>query len=156
MSIEYRNILPNESKAYRMIRLESLKEFPEAFSTNYEESVKMEKLRLEEDIENQKQDRFVTGVFIDNELSGICAFVNVENNTGNILQMYVRKGFQGKNIGRELILEIIQEARCRFHNIEIELEVRPDNTKAFNLYKKAGFEEITNDSDIIVMRYTQN
>ncbi|MHC6199102.1 hypothetical protein [Elizabethkingia miricola] len=68
--IEYRNILPNESKAYRMIRLESLKAFPEAFSASYEESVKMEKLRLEEDIENQKPDRFVTGVFIDNELSG--------------------------------------------------------------------------------------
>lgn len=29
MSIEYHNILPNESRAYRMIRLESLKEFPE-------------------------------------------------------------------------------------------------------------------------------
>ena len=38
-------------------------------------------------------ERFVTGVFIDNELSGICAFVNLGNNTGNILQMYVRKGF---------------------------------------------------------------
>lgn len=156
MRIEYRNILPNESGAYRMIRLESLKEFPEAFSASYEESVKMEKLRLEEDIENQMPERFVTGVFIDNELSGICAFVNVGNNTGNILQMYVRKGFQGNNIGMELILTVIQEARCRFHNIEIELEVKPDNIKAFNLYKKAGFEEITNDSDIIVMRYTQN
>ncbi|MDV2494451.1 GNAT family acetyltransferase [Elizabethkingia anophelis] len=93
MSIEYRNILTNESRAYRMIRLESLKEFPEAFSANYEESVKIEKLRLEEDIETQMSERFVTGVFIDNELSGICAFVNLGNNTGNILQMYVRKGF---------------------------------------------------------------
>lgn len=53
----------------------------------------MEKLRLEEDIETQMSERFVTGVFIDNELSGICAFVNLGNNTGNILQMYVRKGF---------------------------------------------------------------
>ncbi|WP_260124328.1 hypothetical protein [Elizabethkingia anophelis] len=45
----------------------------------------MEKLRLEEDIETQMSERFVTGVFIDNELSGICAFVNLGNNTGNIL-----------------------------------------------------------------------
>ncbi|MCL1688771.1 GNAT family N-acetyltransferase [Elizabethkingia anophelis] len=156
MRIEYRNILPNESRAYRMIRLESLKEFPVAFSASYEESVKMEKLRLEEDIETQMSERFVTGVFIDNELSGICAFVNLGNNTGNILQMYVRKGFQGNNIGMELIRAVIQEARYRFHNIEIELEVKPDNINAFNLYKKAGFEEIINDSDIIVMRYTQN
>jgi ribosomal protein S18 acetylase RimI-like enzyme len=35
----------------------------------------------------------------------------------------------------ELILAVIQEAKCRFHNIEIELEVKPDNIKAFNLYK---------------------
>lgn len=156
MKIEYRNILSNESKAYRMIRLESLKEFPASFGANYEEALNIEKFRLEEDIENKTPERFVTGAFADNELIGICVFVKEENNSGSIYQMYVKVGFQGKNIGLELILAVIQEARCRFHNIEIELEVRPDNTKAFNLYKKAGFEEITNDSDIIVMRYTQN
>ncbi|MDV3665115.1 GNAT family N-acetyltransferase [Elizabethkingia anophelis] len=160
MMIEYRNILPNESKAYRMIRLESLKAFPEAFSASYEESVKMEKLRLEEDIENQKPDRFVTGVFIDNELSGMCAFVNIGNNTGNILQMYVRKGFQGKSIGIELIQATILEAKCRFNNIKVELEVKSDNTKAFDLYKRAGFEEIPNDlqetSDVVIMRYLRD
>ncbi|AQX10603.1 hypothetical protein BAY32_15840 [Elizabethkingia ursingii] len=160
MKIEYRNLLPHESKIYRMIRLESLREFPDAFSASYEESVKMEKLRLEEDIENQIPERFVTGAFVDNELSGICAFANFGNNTGNILQMYVKKGLQGSNIGMGLVQTAIQEAKSRFHDIAIELEVRADNVKAFNLYKKAGFQEIDNNahetSDIIVMRYSGN
>ncbi|MCT3761446.1 GNAT family N-acetyltransferase [Elizabethkingia anophelis] len=68
-------------------------------------------------------------------------FVNLGNNTGNILQMYVRKGFQGNNIGMELIRAVIQEARYRFHNIEIELEVKPDNINAFNLYKKQDLKK---------------
>ncbi|MCL1667108.1 GNAT family N-acetyltransferase [Elizabethkingia ursingii] len=160
MKTEYRNLLPYESKIYRMIRLESLREFPDAFSASYEESVKMEKLRLEEYIENQITERFVTGAFVDNELSGICAFVNVGNNTGNILQMYVKKGFQGSNIGMGLVQAAIQEARSRFINITIELEVKPNNARAFNLYKKAGFQEIANNAqeaaDIIIMRYSGN
>lgn len=156
MKIEYRNILPNESKVYRMIRLESLKEFPASFGANYEEALDIEKFRLEGDIENKTPERFVTGAFADNELIGICVFIKEGNNTGSIYQMYVKKGFQGKNIGMELIQAVIREARYRFHNIEIELEVKPDNIKAFNLYKRAGFENIINDSDIIVMRYTQN
>lgn len=44
MLIEYRSLLPDESKEYRRIRLESLKEFPEAFSATYQETLNVENL----------------------------------------------------------------------------------------------------------------
>ncbi|MGH1519154.1 GNAT family N-acetyltransferase [Chryseobacterium sp. JK1] len=156
MNIEYRILLPRESEEYRRIRLESLKEFPEAFSANYQESVRIEKLTLEYDIENQTFNKFVQGVFADNELIGICAFVNSSDHIGNIYQMYVQKKFQGKNIGLNLLHETVKEALKRYNNLEIFLEVSPDNTQAKHFYKKANFQEvepIDEAESIILMKY---
>lgn len=161
MSIKYRSLLPHESKNYRNIRLESLEKFPESFGANYQEALKIEKFRMENDIENQTRDRFTTGAFSNDELVGICAFVKEEDHAGKIYQMYVKKGFQGKNIGYGLIVALINEAHSRFGDIEITLEVTDKNDKAFNLYKKSGFKEISsnntkkNDTNIVMQYITR-
>jgi len=155
MLIEYRSLLPDESKEYRRIRLESLKEFPEAFSATYQETLNVEKLTLENDIENQTANKFVHGVFVHHKLIGICTFVKSDENIGNIYQMYVQKGFQGKNIGLNLVHETIKEAIKRYNDLEIFLEVSVDNLQAKHFYLKAGFEQIKqneNSSDIL-MKY---
>lgn len=155
MLIEYRNLLPNESKAYRRIRLESLKEFPEAFSATYQETLNVEKLTLEYDIENQTANKFVHGVFLHHELIGICTFVKSDENIGNIYQMYVQKGSQGKNIGLNLVRSTIKEAQKRYGSLEIFLEVSVDNLQAKNFYLKAGFEQIqqVENSNDLLMKY---
>ncbi|AZA54100.1 GNAT family N-acetyltransferase [Chryseobacterium sp. G0201] len=147
MKIEYRELLPHESRHYRMIRLESLKVFPESFGANYEESLKIEKFRLQNDIENPVQERFVFGAFDNAELVGICVFVKEEIARGNIYQMYVKQSYQGKNIGFGLIQSVINEAENRFNNIEFFLEVKANNVVAYHLYKKIGFEEVEADID---------
>ncbi|KFF17843.1 GNAT family N-acetyltransferase [Chryseobacterium sp. JM1] len=146
MNIKNRFLLPHESKNYRIIRLESLKKFPESFGAVYQEALQIEKFRMESDIENQTQDRFVVGAFSDDELIGICAFVKEENHTGSIYQMYVKEHFQGKNIGWGLIQAVIGEASERFPDITIFLEVTDKNEKAYNLYKKIGFTEVIGDN----------
>ncbi|RXM41268.1 N-acetyltransferase [Chryseobacterium sp. CH21] len=158
MNISYRKLLPEESKIYRAIRLESLEEFPESFGANYQEALKIEKFRMENDIEQQTAERFVLGAFADKEIIGICTFIKDENNTGNIYQMYVKKEFQGKNIGMGLIKAIIDEAFQKFNDIEIHLEVAHGNDKAYKLYEKVGFREVKNSSgkdpgNAITMKY---
>lgn len=158
MNINYRSLLPDESKFYRSIRLESLSQFPESFCANYHDALKIEKFRIENDIEQQSFDRFVFGAFSEEVLIGICVFVKNENNTGHIYQMYVKKEYQGKNIGSGLIHSIINEANKRFNGIEIFLEVTPQNSKAYYLYKKIGFEEVINKinpDNSITMRYIE-
>lgn len=157
MNIEYRNLLPHESSIYRAIRLESLEKFPASFGAQYHEALQIEKFRLENDIEQQTQGRFVIGAFDDQSLVGICVFVIEENATGSIYQMYVRENYQGKNIGAGLIKATINEARHRFSPVDIFLEVTPHNVKAYGLYKKIGFEAVISETENvnanIMMRY---
>lgn len=159
MNIKYRKLLPHESKLYRAIRLESLKQFPDSFEANYLEALKTKKLRMEVDIENQTAEKFVFGAFTNQQLIGICAFVKHENHSGNIYQMYIKKDFQGQNIGSGLIQSIIHEAYKKFNVTEVYLEVASKCSPAYHLYKKNGFKEINNEdsksgySEVIVMRY---
>ncbi|KAA0127792.1 GNAT family N-acetyltransferase [Chryseobacterium sp. SN22] len=161
MNVHYRKLLPEESKMYRTIRLESLQEFPNAFGVTYEEALKHERLRMELDIENQTRDRFVIGAFIDHQLIGICTFIKDENNTGYIYQMYVEKGYQGNKIGAGLMDKTIKEASHQFENIDIYLEVKRTNLYAYHLYKKIGFTEISEpssplDNPVIIMKFEKN
>jgi ribosomal protein S18 acetylase RimI-like enzyme len=158
MDIEYRNLLPTESNAYRKIRLESLQRFPNSFSANYQEAVTTKKLGLESDIENHTFEKFIYGAFSNNELIGICAIVKNEMNMVTLNQMYVQENFQGRNIGLKLVEEVIKEVIIRYDSIEIYLEVAIDNFKAYNLYKKIGFEEINvkENNNTFLMRYNAN
>lgn len=142
MKISYRKLLPEESKIYRTIRLESLKKYPDSFAATYQEALNTEKLRMETYIENSVPGMFMMGAFANQELIGICAFVKKESRTGSIYQMYVKEEFHGKGIGLELIQAVIQEAVNKFGCFEITLEVSPGNDSAYFLYKKAGFIEI--------------
>lgn len=158
-NISYRKLLPEESKAYRAIRLESLEQFPGSFCATYQEARKIEKFQMENDIEEQTFGKFVVGAFADDLLIGICAFVKSNENSGTLYQMYVKRVFQGKNIGQGLIEAVIHEAGRQFNDIEIFLEVTPGNDKAYNLYRKTGFLEVKNTfakdpSNYIVMKYT--
>ncbi|WP_300675125.1 GNAT family N-acetyltransferase [Soonwooa sp.] len=156
MSIIYRVLLPNESKIYREIRLESLKTFPDSFEVKYEDSAKQKKLAFEIEIENQSIDRFVCGAFDDEKLIGICTFAKDKNGNGNIIQMFVKPEYQGQNIGKYLLEFILKEAKNRFPKTSIFLEVAKDNLSAFRLYKKAGFkiEKESEDDRIVLMKYS--
>ena len=155
MSIIYRILLPNESKIYREIRLESLKTFPDSFETKYEDSMKQEKLAFETEIENQSIDRFVCGTIDDEKLIGIFTFAKDKYGKGNIIQMFVKPEYQGQNIGRNLLKFILKEAKNRLPETDIFLEVAKDNLSPFHLYKKAGFkiEKESENERIILMKF---
>lgn len=79
MDIEYRRLLPLESLIYRNIRLECLRDFPDAFCSRYEDALLQEKTGFQLSIENSDEQKFVVGAFDDKIIIGICAFER--NNT---------------------------------------------------------------------------
>ncbi|WP_460861065.1 ribosomal protein S18-alanine N-acetyltransferase [Nocardiopsis coralliicola] len=76
---------------------------------------------------------------------------------GDVQTIAVESGHQGGGVGRALLRRLLQEALDRGAT-EVFLEVRSDNPRAQDLYRRYGFAEIGlrrkyyTDADAIVMR----
>lgn len=59
----------------------------------------------------------------------------------DIASIAIRKDYQGKGLGEYLLKDLIK--RCIAKQVEfLHLEVNVENIKAYNLYKKMGFEQV--------------
>ena len=63
MPITYHRLRPEHAQQYRAIRLESLQQHPESFSSTYASQRQKPKLAFEQFIEEQALDKFVMGAF---------------------------------------------------------------------------------------------
>lgn len=147
MKMTYRRLTADDSKAYRAIRLESLKAFPESFGSSYEEQSQLPKLMFEKALEQPSDERFLIGAFDQNELVGICGFIPFTfdefsdlSKAGTIIQMYVRTAYSRRKIGLHLINATIDEAFKLPGIDQIALGVRAGNLSAIRVYEQAGFQ----------------
>jgi len=157
MDLICKKIPPNDSHLYRALRLESLKYNPEAFETSYQESINTPQLHFEKIIKENSPNKFVMGAYIENQLVGLCAFVDYNNhgvmNTGTLIQMYVTPEFRGNNISHRLIDAVTQVALKTFHICNMLLEVKETNHSAVKTYNRAGFnlKHINNDQECMIL-----
>ncbi len=145
MNIEYQKLNFCNLEAYRKIRLESLKEYPDSFGASYEDQKVKEKLGFEEYIEQELPDKFIVGAFDTAKLIGICGFFRQDNarrkNAGEIIQMYVQPKYQRNMVGYWLLQTTLEEAFKIPEIDNIELGVFTANQNANTLFDNAGFEE---------------
>lgn len=145
MDVDYRRLHADDLSAYRKIRLESLKEYPDSFGASYEDQKSKKRLGFEEYIEQELPDKFIIGAFDNAKLIGICGFFRKDNaermNAGEIIQMYVRPKYQSNKVGYWLLQATLEEAFKNSEIDNIELGVITDNLNANSLFDKAGFEE---------------
>lgn len=138
-----RKLQISDTSAYRELRLEALQVSPEAFGSDYEESLQ----RPNSDFAARLQDRpgeFMLGAFDDLRLVGI---VNLSHRSGtkvrhkaDVYQMFVTPSCRGKRIGRSLMEYLIGEAE-KTESIEwLCLSVVLGNDAAVNLYESLGFQ----------------
>lgn len=143
--IEYRQLLPSESKKYRELRLEALKNHPLSFGPTYESQVVRDKLHYESLLENEEGIENMFAAFDGERLIGTCFFspeeYEVRKHWGQLVQVYVTSDYRGKDVARKLMQYAIDKV---FENPAIEyitLGVAEGNMPAYNLYKKLGFTE---------------
>ncbi len=145
MPITYRKLQPNESTLYREIRMEALKNNRDSFATTYEDEMAKPKLHFERCIEEQTPNRFTAGAFEDENLIGICSFMQEERgkeqHKGWIMQMYVKPAYKGRKIGFHLLSTAVQLAFEIPAVEQLLLGVMSTNIAANRIYEQAGFVE---------------
>jgi ribosomal protein S18 acetylase RimI-like enzyme len=138
-AIELRRLSPTEAPLYREIRLEGLRQDPDAFSSTFE-SESDQPVSL---FASRLAGSSVFGAFRGPELLGIAGFVVQSGpkhaHKGTLWGMYVRPAARGAGIGRRLVEAVIDHARTQVELIQ--LRVVNENPTARRLYARLGFEE---------------
>ena len=138
--LEVRRLGANDVASYREIRLEGLKQHPEAFSLSWEEEAACPASWWAERLDTN----IVFGAGIDGSpLLGVVGF-RVHNaaklrHKGILWGMYVRPPARGIGLAASLVRRIVEYAQPRVE--EICLTVVASNTAACRLYRRAGFEQ---------------
>ena len=126
---------------YQALRLQGLKENPEAFGSSFEEESLMDLDFFKKRLEDKENVTF--GVFIEHMLVGILTIRTSERlktkHNGHLVGMYVDKDHRRQGVGKLLIKEVISFARTR-GIINIFLTVTSTNKEAIKLYEHMGFE----------------
>lgn len=131
-----------DAKELQKIRLQALIKYPYAFGASYEEESKWDVSVYEDRIRSKGM--FYFGAFFDGMLVGMIALVvNVRpkiRHRAMVQAVYVDEMFQSRGIGGMLLVKAIEKA-CELKTIEqVELSVVTEQSAAFALYQKNGFE----------------
>ncbi len=142
MIMHIRKLTIEEGESLWNLRLQALKDNPEAFATTYEETLTRGKERFIQRIHPQ-EDAFYLGAF-NPDLVGMVYFRRDEgrksHHKGHVLGMYVQPGSRGKGIGKALLQEVITLSH-RLPDLEqLLLMVVTTNKAARALYRSTGFE----------------
>ncbi len=133
-------------KEYRELRLEALKDEPQAFSSSYSDAFNKDDEEWKRQLQNYLEEKESIMLFAEREgetVGMLGVFWEEREKTRHICNLfgfYVQKEYRNKGIGKSLIKEIIKKLRLKKQFEKVKLNVVSDNEGALVLYKKFGFE----------------
>ena len=140
MTAQIRRLDAHDAPAYRAMRLRALAEYPEAFTSSFEEESAKGDDWYERRLESASQTFW--GLFEEGELAGM---VGLERETkakarhkAKVVGMYMAQEHAGRGLGRQLVDRLIREARQEGIELLV-LTVTEGNVQASNLYERCGF-----------------
>jgi ribosomal protein S18 acetylase RimI-like enzyme len=138
--MEIRRLGPDDAPAYRALRIRALWEFPEAFTSSYQEDEKQPMQKWE--VRLAGEHIMFWGAF---EGDALCGMVGLERETraksrhkGTVIGMYVSQEYFGTGMGRALMEALLESARAESLELLV-LTVTEGNTVATNFYGQFGF-----------------
>ncbi len=141
ITMHIRQLHDTDVEIYRVLRLDSLRESPHAFTNSYEEFSQ----RANESIAQQfrSHENFTLGAFEEDRLVGMVGFYR-ENalklrHKGYIVSMYVRPEYRSHGIARALLMEAIDRVKRLPDLKQLLLGVVETQATAKRLYESLGF-----------------
>lgn len=138
-----RKIKEDEWQKYKKIRLEALKNDPQAFGSSYErENQKSDNEWKEKLMLSNTDDSKKIFVGIDNDSNGFLAIGGAyAENLGewNVIAIYVNPKYRGQGVSKILLSEIINTLKARGNVKRLILRVNVNQQAAVNLYRSLGF-----------------
>ncbi|MES3001269.1 MAG: GNAT family N-acetyltransferase [Pseudomonadota bacterium] len=138
--MQIRRLSSADATKYRALRIRALWEFPEAFTSSFEEDEKQPMQKWEVRLDSEHT--MFWGAFEGEQL---CGMVGLERETraknrhkGTVVGMYVSQEYFGTGMGRALIDALLAHAREAGLELLV-LTVTEGNTVATNFYEAAGF-----------------
>lgn len=144
MSIQVVELPPSDWERYKVLRLRSLREDPQAFSSTYDETVQ----RIDEWWSKRLEDAQKRGrewlLFAEEDgyLVGMAGAFISEEHIANIISVYVLKEARGRGISKLLMNELLKYIRAVKTIDTVRLTVNSDQIPALSLYKSMGFSVI--------------
>ncbi len=143
--IEVRKLTVEDAEQYREIRLQSLRDHPEAFAASFDEERKATVADMREKLKKRNRpNNFIAGAFAGDDLVGVVGFYQYTQkkmrHKGYIWGMYVGRDYQGRGVGTKLLNYVKKQARELSGLEQVILTVASRNTRAKRLYEKVGFE----------------
>jgi ribosomal protein S18 acetylase RimI-like enzyme len=136
---EIRLLAPGDAAMFRDVRLEALRQNPEAFASTFEQEKNKPPSWFQERISQAD----IFGAFIEDELLGIVGFRAQDRSKTKhkavLWGMYVRAIARNSGLGRRLVDAVVKHASERVE--QLQLTVVSENRTAYRLYKNLGFVE---------------
>lgn len=129
-------------KKFKEIRLDALRNNPEAFGSAYEEEVNRTDNRWKNSLRNKNKVVFLA---LDKEIPVGLSKIAYEsaikmNHLAHIYSVYVKPEYRGRKISNRLIKSVLADAKNKKIIKKVKLNVVTKQLPAINLYKKFGFK----------------
>lgn len=137
MTYNIRHLSIKDIDIYKSIRLEALKNNPEAFGATYEEEI----LYSDEDFRKLLVRLDIFGAFFEERIVGIIGFkaetMQKVSHNGELVSMYITPDFRNIGVGSALINHAIRHAQNQVS--QLCLHCITDNQALVRFYEKQGF-----------------
>jgi RimJ/RimL family protein N-acetyltransferase len=153
-NVVIRNALPEDATSYRDLRLEALRNHPEAFWEDYEEQAALPTPFWQEQLRNvhDSSSSLIQLAVSDGTLVGMTAISRTESpkhrHVGVIWGVYVRPAWRGLRIANNLIASCLAWAQTQQLRV-VKLAVSATNVAAIRCYLRCGFSVYGVDPEVI-------
>lgn len=139
---------PTDWKQFKEIRLNALKDAPQAFGASYDEEAKLSDEEWQKSLKNSEASNSLWYLFAKKgkELIGIVAAYTDKGkkveHLANIGSVFVVPQQRGKGVAKKLMEELLKEIQKNPKIIKINLRVSSEQIAAVKLYESLGFKKV--------------